>query len=110
MATLTRCSVPRHVSPSVRKALGELAILLDEYGYTPHARDVVLAHTAREGTPTGCIYLDPEDEQDASEVFVAELEPVPFDHESWDRQDVLFDARMLAEGTHPWPIPVTGDD
>jgi hypothetical protein len=87
----------------------ELDTLLEDYHYSPHARAQIVAYTAREGMPTGCAYLDREDEQDTSEVFVAELEPVPLDHESWDRPDVMLDAELLAEGTHPFPVaPISG--
>jgi hypothetical protein len=98
-------TIPLHVSPSVRKALRELDTLLEDYHYSPHARGQIVAHTAREGTPTGCAYLDREDEADASMVFESELEPVPYDSDVWDRDTgVLFDAAMLAEGNHPWPL------
>jgi hypothetical protein len=98
-------TIPMDVNPSVREALGELATLLRDYHYSEHAVGRILAHTAAHGTPTGAPELDREDEADAEMVFVAELEPVPFDHESWDREDVFLDVRLLADGTHPFPMP-----
>jgi hypothetical protein len=96
------------VSPSVRHAADAVAVLLKDYDYTPHARDRVVLWIRAHGTPTGCPELDREDEADASAVFEAELEPVPYDSPMWDKyEDVCLDARMLIEG-HPWPIP-TGD-
>jgi hypothetical protein len=111
MSSVAHASIPLHVSPSVRKALGELATLLRDYHYSEHAVGQVVAYTAREGTPTGSPYLDREDEADAEAVYVAELEPVDLASDAWDRDtSVIFDAAMLADGSHPWPIPVTGDD
>jgi hypothetical protein len=104
-------SIRLYVSPSVRRALGVLATLLEDCHYSRHARESICGHVAREGTLAGAPGLDPGDEADAEMVFVAELESAPFDSEAWDRdQGVLFDAEMLAEGTHPWPIPAVGDD
>jgi hypothetical protein len=103
--------VPLYASPSVRHAADAVAVLLRDYDYTPHARDRVVLWIRAHGTPTGCPELDREDEADAEMVFVAELEEVPFDSEAWDRDTgVLFDAAMLADGTHPWPIPAVGHD
>jgi hypothetical protein len=111
MSILHAPSIPLHVSPSVRKAVAELGVLLDEYGYSPTIRESICRYTAANGTPTGAPGLDPEDEHDAELVFVAELEPVPFDSPAWDRDtSVILDAGMLADGTHPFPIPTVGDD
>jgi hypothetical protein len=102
--------IPLYVSPSVKGALEQLGVLLDDYHYSPHCRGRILAYAAAHGTPTGCPELDREDEADASMVFEESLEPVDFSSEAWDQyQDVLFDSRMLIEG-HPWPLPATGDD
>src|SRR4051812_20892025 len=84
MTTLSRHAVPFHASPSVRKALGELATLLEDYRYSQHARESICAHVAREGTVTGAPGLEAEDEADASMVYEAELTPVPFDSPAWD--------------------------
>jgi hypothetical protein len=48
-----------------------------------HAREAILAHTAAEGTPTGCAYLDVEDEAAATEAFVEALPAVAFDSAEW---------------------------
>src|SRR5262245_13684975 len=99
------------VNPSVRKAVGELAILLDEYGYSPCVRESICRYTAANGTPTGAPGLDREDEHDAEMVFVAELEPVPFDSDAWDRDtSVTLDVPMLLDGTHPFPLPCEWND
>jgi hypothetical protein len=37
MSIVSRASIPLHVSPSVRRALGELATLLRDYRYSEHA-------------------------------------------------------------------------
>ncbi len=104
-------SLPLHVSPSVRKALGELSTLLEDYHYSQHARESICAYVAREGTVTGAPGLDAEDEADASWVFENELEPVPFDSEAWDRdQGVIFDVELLIAGNHPWPLVQDQDD
>jgi hypothetical protein len=88
-----------------------MCVLLRDYGYSAHARDRIACWTATHGTPTGCPYLDREDEQDVTEVYVAGLEPVPFTGEAWDRDtSVIFDAEMLARGDHPWPIVGGPDD
>jgi hypothetical protein len=112
MSSVARASIPLHVSPSVRKALGELATLLRDYHYSEHAVGRIVAHTAREGTPTGCPELDREDEQDASEVFVAELEPVGLDSPAWDVDAgaVYLDVDLIVRGEHPFPIDPDADD
>jgi hypothetical protein len=99
------------VNPSVRKAVGELATLLDEYGYSPCAREAIVRYTVANGTPSGCPALDREDEHDASMVFEAELEPVPFDSPAWDRDGgVYLDVALLAENRHPTPFPAEPPD
>jgi hypothetical protein len=99
-----------YVSPSTRKALEALATLLLDYHYSAHAIGRITAYAAANGTPSGSIYLDREDEEDACMVFEQEQEPVPYDHESWGREDVFLDVELLAQGVHPWPIPAFGDD
>jgi hypothetical protein len=99
------------VNPQVAAALEQLGILLDEYGYSAFAKARIWAWTVANGTPTGCRYLDREDESDATDVFVASLPEVPFDSPAWDRDtSVIFDVEMLVEDNHPWPIPTVGDD
>ena len=106
----TGSRIPLYVSPSVRGALEQLSVLLDDYHYSPHCRGRILAYTAAHGTPTGCPELDREDEPDAEMVFVESLEPVDLTSEAWDRdRGVLFDAEMLATESHPWPIPIDYD-
>jgi hypothetical protein len=92
------------VNPQVAVALEQLGLLLDDYHYSAYAKARILAYTAREGTPTGCRYLDREDEHDAEMVFVDSLPAVPFDSAAWDREDTFLDARMLAADTHPLPF------
>jgi hypothetical protein len=104
-------AIPLYVSPSVRGALEQLGVLLDDYHYSPHCRGRILAFTAANGTPSGCPELDREDEADASMVFEESLEPIPFDDEAWDKyEDMVMDARLLASNEHPFPIPAQGDD
>lgn len=104
-------TVPMFVSPSMSAALEQLDILLSDYHYSPRGRAEVLEYVAREGTTAGCPSLDPEDHHDAEMVLEESFAEVPFDSPAWDRhQDVLFDAEMLADGNHPWPIPVVSDD
>jgi hypothetical protein len=57
-----------------------------------------------------CLYLDREDEEPATEVFIAALPEVAGDGPAWDREDVFLDAELLAQDRHPWPIPTVGDD
>jgi hypothetical protein len=73
-------------------------------------RKAILAHAAAEGTPTGSPYLEREDEAEATEAFVGALPDVPLDDPSWDDPTFVFDAEMLAEGNHPWPIPTRPED
>jgi hypothetical protein len=75
--------IPLYVSPSVSHALEQLGVLLDDYGYSPRARDEVLAYTEQEGTPSCCPSLDAEDEADACEVYASEMEPVDFGDPRW---------------------------
>jgi hypothetical protein len=78
--------------------------LMDQH-YSQHATEQIVAHTALEGTPTGCPYLDRESEETATEVFIEAMPPVdPFDA-AWDTPDALLDVELLAEGTHPTPFP-----
>jgi hypothetical protein len=110
MPSLSRRGVRLDINPQFAPALEQLGILLDDYHYSPHARGRILAFTAIHGTPTGCPELDREDEQDAEMVFVSELPEVPFDSESWGREDVVLDVALLVENRHPWPMPDEPDD
>jgi hypothetical protein len=87
--------------------------LLDDYHYSQHAKERILAYTAAHGTPSGCAYLDREDERDAEMIFVAELPAIPYDEPTWDDDGaVLLDVLMLLAGTHPFPVgePEEGPD
>jgi hypothetical protein len=98
-------SIAKDVNPQIARAAAEVGILLDDYHYSPHARDRIVRYTIAHGTPTGCPELDREDEADASAVFEAELEPVPFDSPAWDRDGgVYLDVPSLIDGTHPLPF------
>jgi hypothetical protein len=93
------------VNPQIARAAAEVAVLLMDYGYTPHARDQVVLYIRAHGTPTGCPELDREDESDASAVFESELEPVPYSSPAWDRDGgVYLDVPSLIDGTHPLPF------
>jgi hypothetical protein len=103
--------IPLDVNPQVAAALEQLGVLLEDHHYSAYAKARILAYTAREGTPTGCRYLDREDEADAEQVFADSLPAVPPDSPAWDRDtSVIFDVEMLAEGVHPWPIPTRPED
>jgi hypothetical protein len=98
--------IPFAVNPHLAAAAAQLAILLDDYSYSAHARDRIVAYTIANGTPTGCPELDREDEHDAEMVFTSELPAVPFDSPAWDRDiDVVtLDVEMIEAGTHPFPL------
>jgi hypothetical protein len=98
------CTIPMDVNPHVAAAAEQLGILLDDYHYSPHCRDAIVAYTVAHGTPTGAPGLDREDEHDAEVVFVAELKPVPYDSPAWDDEFVFLDAEWLAAGVHPLPF------
>jgi hypothetical protein len=104
-------SIAKDVNPQIARAAAEVGLLLDDYHYSPHARDRIVRYTIAHGTPSGCPELDREDESDACLVFESELEPVPYDSPAWERDtSVILDAAMLADGSHPFPIPTVGDD
>jgi hypothetical protein len=88
-------------SPSVRKALVQLGVLLDDYHYSQHAKEQILAHVAREGTLAKCEYLDPDDEADCELVFVESLDSVPYSSPEWGPPDFDPDA-----GCEPIPDPL----
>jgi hypothetical protein len=102
MATIA--CIPFDVNPHVAIALEQLGVLLDDYSYSQHAKERILAYTAANGTPSMCPELDASDEHDAEMVFVAELPAIPLDDPAWDREDTFLDAAMLADGTHPSPF------
>jgi hypothetical protein len=98
--------IPFDVNPHVAQALVELSILMDDYHYSQHAREQILAYTAAHGTPSGCACLDREDEADASMVFEESLPIVPWDSPAWDRETdtITLDVPMLEAGVHPFPL------
>lgn len=98
------------VNPALRPGLDALSWWLEDNHYSQHAREAILAHTAAEGTPTGSVYLEAEDEAEATEAFVSALPAVSMDDAAWDRPDVFLDAQMLADGTHPFPFGDEPDD
>jgi hypothetical protein len=104
-------TIAMDVNPQIRAAALQVGILLDDYHYSPHARDAIVRHITATGCVTDAPGLDREDQADAEAVFVAELEPVPLSSDAWDRDTgVLFDAELLVTG-HPWPYgPQVGDD
>lgn len=89
MQSLTRNAIPV-------QALKALEAYLWDHHYSRHALEQIVAFAAAEGTPTGSPYLDREDEEPASEVFVEAMGEVPLDHESWGREEgetSMFDPR-----------------
>jgi hypothetical protein len=104
MSNLSHRSVPLHRNPSLRPGLAALVEWLTEGDYTAHAIGRILDHTAVEGTPTGAPCLDPADEYGASSVFCDALDLVPYSADAWSFDDVYLDARMLADGVHPFPF------
>jgi hypothetical protein len=110
MSIVATPSIPLYVSPATRAGLDALSLWLEQNHYSQHAREAVLSHTAREGTPTGSSYLETADEAGATEAFVDALPSVDASSESWDREDVVLDSAMLAEGNHPWPLVQDCDD
>jgi hypothetical protein len=89
MSILRPSSTLFYTNPLFQSGLDALSWWLEENHYSQHAREAVLAHTAAEGTPTGCAYLETEDEGPATEAFVGALPAVPYDSTEWgeDRPD-----------------------
>jgi hypothetical protein len=98
------------VKPSLRPGVAALAEWLRDHGYSAFATERVLNHVAVTGCLASAEYLDREDEEAATEVFIDALPEVAGDSPAWDREDVFLDAEMLADNVHPWPIPTVGDD
>jgi hypothetical protein len=102
-------SIRMYVNPALRPGLDALLWWLMDHHYSRPAAESIVRHAGREGTPTGCPYLEAEDEDGATEAFVSALPAVPPDAAAWDDESVLFDARMLADGVHPMPFPPEPD-
>jgi hypothetical protein len=101
------------VNPALLPGSAALMGWLLASDYAQHYREAIGGHAARHGELAGAValgLLDREDEETAEWIFVESLPEVPYDDPAWDREDVFLDAGMLADGTHPWPIPTTGDD
>jgi hypothetical protein len=112
MCNSTRLTVPAYENPEFIPALEALERWCLGMDYNRLATSNILGVVA----VTGCVhdavtarFLEAEDEATAEEIFIEAMPPVPLDSESWDRQDMCLDAAMLAEGNHPWPIPLDCD-
>jgi hypothetical protein len=88
------------VKPALRPGVAALAEWLRSHEYSAFARERILNHVAATGCLASATYLDREDEEAATEAFVAAL-PEVADGAAWDREDVFLDAEMLADGSHP---------
>jgi hypothetical protein len=107
-------AIPDHTAgdPALREGVGALYTwLLIERDYTQLARESICRHAYREGTLEGAGYLDADDRAEADEVFIAALEPVPYDSPEWgdpDGLDVEAGCKPLPElpdlrDPHDWP-------
>jgi hypothetical protein len=106
----TRSAVRLHRNPQLAPGLSALAAFLIDQHYSSHAIGRIEAYVATHGTLAGSM-IEPEDEAGAEEAFVSALPELPADSEAWDRDTgVIFCTEWLADGSHPFPIPVIGDD
>lgn len=103
-------TLPIYLNPALRPGLDALDWWLADAHYSQHARERIVSFAAAEGTLTGSPYLEAEDEADATDTFIGALPAVAGDNPAWDDQTVILDARLLADGNHPWPIPIVSDD
>jgi hypothetical protein len=76
-------SVTPTTGPVHPAALGALQSWLWDNHYSVHAIDAIVAHAAEEGTPTGSPYLDREDEEAATEAFIAAMPAVSSCSPEW---------------------------
>jgi hypothetical protein len=106
----TTTSVPLYCNPALRPDVAALAEWLRERSYSAYAAERVLNQVAATCCLATAAYLDREDEAEATEVFIEALPEVAGDSPAWDRDDMFLDAALLADGTHPWPIPTVADD
>jgi hypothetical protein len=98
------------VSPGVKVALEAVATLCLAYDYNGHAIARIAWYIAAHGTATGCPEVDHGDLADIEMCYEESLPAVPYDRESWDREDCFLDTRLMASNEHPFPIPTTGED
>lgn len=94
----------------LRPGLDALSWWLEQQHYSQHAREMILARTAEEGTPSGCVYLEGEDEAAASECFVAALPAVPYDSPQWGEADLIEAVPPVAGGGPFEPSAEDWDD
>lgn len=66
-----------------RPELSMLRVHLMSIGYAHSTAERVAAYAEEEGTLAGCPDLDGEDEREAEEVFVSEMDPVPSPSPDW---------------------------
>jgi hypothetical protein len=107
--SLSRRTVPLHRNPALRPGLAKLAEWLLDSDFNAHAIDGIIRYVGANGTPTGCPHLPAEDEAAATAVFMDGLDLVPYSSAAWDHEDVYLDSAMLADGTHPFPLPEPPD-
>jgi hypothetical protein len=98
--------VPLHRNPTLRPGLAALVEWLMDSDFNAHAIGRIFDYVAVQGTPTGCPELPAEDEAPATAVFCDGLDAVPYSSDAWTHDDVFLDAQMLADGTHPGPLPM----
>lgn len=109
MASLLVPGVSLYRNPQFQPGLDALVVWLLERDYCSVIRWGIIDHVATRGTLEGS-GVDPEDMAEAEAVFVDALPALDPASDAWDREDFFLDCAMLAAGSHPWPIPVVGDD
>jgi hypothetical protein len=92
-------------NPALRPGLAALVGFLMDEDYSTHAIDRVLGHVGATGCLAAAEYLDPEDEEAATEAFVDALAAVPYGAEAWDKPDVYIDAESILEAIDRRRIP-----
>jgi hypothetical protein len=98
-------------NPFTIPARAVLADWLIDRHYSAHAREAITGHVAMHGTLAGSM-IEPEDEGEATEVFISAIPAIDFDDPVWGRDDaVIIDVELAGRGEHPWPYgPTIGDD
>lgn len=110
MPSIIAPSVLLYRNPTFKPALAALVEHLMKKDYSSHAIGKIFNFVAVHGTLYGSI-IEPEDEEEAESIFVANLPEVPDSSDSWDRdQSVIFDVELLSNGNHPWPLVQDVDD